>query len=92
MPLMMSTKITKGGQTTVPKEIRVRLGISEGSRVFWSADGTRVTLSAAPILPNEVSSEDEFWQGVEVAMREVESGRVRNALSPSDSLRTRHGL
>lgn len=34
MVTMMSTKLTKGGQTTVPKEVRTALGIADGARVL----------------------------------------------------------
>lgn len=87
MPIVMSTKVTRGGQTTVPKEIRDALGIEYDSRVFWSFDGSRVTLSAEPPLPNEVSSEEEFWRGIELAMRDVAAGETRSAAEVSARLR-----
>jgi bifunctional DNA-binding transcriptional regulator/antitoxin component of YhaV-PrlF toxin-antitoxin module len=92
MSTMISTKVTKGGQTTVPKDIRDALGITEGSRMFWSFDGTRAVLSAEPILPNEIVSDEEFWQGIEAAMRDVEEGRTQSAASLSAELRDRYGL
>ena len=92
MPAIISTKVTKGGQTTVPKEIRDALGVREGSRMFWSFDGTRAVLSAEPPLPNEVTSDEEFWRGIEAAMRDVEEGRTRSALDISAELRNTHGL
>lgn len=92
MATMMSTKVTKGGQTTVPREIRDALGITEGARVYWTFDGTRATLTAEPPLPNEVRSEEEFWQGIEVAMRDVEEGRMHGALGLAEDLRVKYGL
>ncbi|MEE0026948.1 MAG: hypothetical protein U0J70_05105, partial [Atopobiaceae bacterium] len=65
MAIVLSTKMTKGGQTTVPREIRAGLGIGPESRVSWTFDGTRAILTAEPILPNEVASEDDFWDGIE---------------------------
>ena len=35
MALTMTTKLTKGGQTTIPKEIRAALGIGDEARVWW---------------------------------------------------------
>jgi len=92
MSTMTSTEVTKGGQTTVPKEIREDLGIRKGSRMFWSFEGTRAVLSAESLPPNEVSSEDEFWRGIEDALRAVEEGRTRGAASVSSELREKHGL
>lgn len=92
MSTMISTKVTKGGQTTVPKEIRDALGVEEGSRMYWSFDGTRAVLSSEPFLPNEVVSDEEFWRGIEAAMRDVEEGRTQSAASISAKLRDQYGL
>ena len=87
MPMVMSTKVTRGGQTTVPKEIRDALGIEYDSRVYWSFDGSRVILSAEAPIPNEVRSEEEFWRGVELAMQDVATGKTRPAGEASARLR-----
>jgi bifunctional DNA-binding transcriptional regulator/antitoxin component of YhaV-PrlF toxin-antitoxin module len=92
MATMMSTKMTKGGQTTVPREIRAGLGIGPESRVYWTFDGTRAILTAEPILPNEVASEGEFWDGIELALRDVRAGRLQDARALSDDIRGRLGL
>ncbi|MDO4797008.1 MAG: AbrB/MazE/SpoVT family DNA-binding domain-containing protein [Coriobacteriales bacterium] len=92
MPTLMSTKMTSGGQTTVPKEIRTSLGIDADSRVYWTLDGTRAILTAEPVLPNEVASEDEFWRGIELAMRDVRSGSLRDAAEVSEDIRKRLGI
>lgn len=92
MATMMSTKMTKGGQTTVPREIRTGLGIGPDSRVYWTFDGVRAILTAEPVLPNEVSSEDEFWSGIELAMRDVRAGRLQDANALSADIRGRLGL
>ena len=92
MTTMISTKITKGGQTTVPREIRDALGIAESSRVYWTFDGTRATLSAELPLPNEVHTEEEFWEGIELAMRDVADGRTRDAQGLAADLRAKYGL
>lgn len=92
MPAMISTKMTKGGQTTVPREIRAKLGIGPESRVYWSFDGTRAILTAEPILPNEIASEGEFWDGIELAMRDVRADRLQDARTLSTDIRERLGL
>ena len=89
---MLSTKMTKGGQTTVPREVRAALGIGPESRVYWTFDGTRAILTAEPVLPNEVMSEDEFWDGIELAMRDVRAGRTQDARELSRDIRGRFGL
>jgi AbrB family looped-hinge helix DNA binding protein len=35
----MKTKISKGFQTVVPKEIRVKLGLKPGDSLWWEARG-----------------------------------------------------
>lgn len=92
MPTMLSTKVTAGGQTTVPRQIREALGIREGERVYWVFDGKSAKLTAEPPIPNEVSSDDDFWQGIEVALQDVESGRVSSARGLSDDIRAKYGL
>lgn len=87
MATLLSTKMTKDGQTTVPREIRTALGIETDSRVYWSCDGTRAILTVNPGLPNEICSEDEFWQGIEVAMRDVRAERLVDAEDISESIR-----
>jgi bifunctional DNA-binding transcriptional regulator/antitoxin component of YhaV-PrlF toxin-antitoxin module len=90
--IVLSTKMTKGGQTTVPREIRAGLGIGPESRVYWTFDGTRAILTAEPILPNEVASEDDFWDGIELAMRDVRAGKLQDARDLSANIRGRLGL
>ena len=92
MALTMTTKLTKGGQTTIPKEIRTALGIGDEARVWWRRDGDHATLSSEPPLPNTDSSHEEFWDGIELALSDVASGRTRDARELSRELRERHGL
>ena len=92
MATVLSTKMTKGGQTTVPREIRQKLGIGQNSRVYWTSDGTRAILTAEPVLPNEVASEDEFWDGVELALQDVRAGKLKDARGLSSDIRGRLGL
>lgn len=90
--VMMSTKMTKGGQTTVPKEIRDALGIDSSSRVYWVFDGSRAYLSAEPPMPLEVQSEEDFRNRLEEAGESASAGRVRDAAELSSELRDTYGL
>lgn len=92
MSFSLSTKMTKGGQTTVPKEIREALGIADESRVWWHLENGKATLAAEPSIPNEVRSPQEFWDGVNAALEDVRAGRTRDASSISDELRKKYGL
>ena len=40
--------VTRRGQTTIPMEIRKKLGIKEGSRLRADAEGDRVILTKIP--------------------------------------------
>ncbi len=92
MVTMMSTKLTKGGQTTVPKEVRTALGIADGARVYWSFDGHRAWVSAAPTDPLEVTDERDFYARLAEAEADVAAGRVRDAEAVSAELRARYGI
>lgn len=92
MPLLMSTKLTKGGQTTVPKDIRRALDIADGSRVYWLFDGTRAWISAEPTNPVEVTSEADVLARLEKAEGARIAGKVGDATSLSAGLRTKYGL
>ena len=92
MVTMMSTKLTKGGQTTVPKEVRTALGIADGARVYWSFDGRRAWVSAAPADPLEVTSEEDFYAQLAEAEADIAASRVRNAGAVSAELRARYGI
>lgn len=92
MVTMMSTKLTKGGQTTVPKEVRTALGIADGARVYWSFDGRRAWVSAAPTDPLEVTGEEDFRIRLAEAKDDAAAGRVRDARAVSAGLRARYNL
>ena len=92
MVTMMSTKLTKGGQTTVPKEVRTALGIADGGRVYWSFDGRRAWVSAMPTDPLEVTSEEDVRARLAEAEEARAAGRVRDARMVSAELRARYGL
>jgi len=42
--------VTRRGQTTIPTEIRRKLGIEEGSRLKVEAEGDKVILTKVPSL------------------------------------------
>ncbi len=42
--------VTRRGQTTIPSEIREKLGIEEGTRLTVDVDGEKVVLTKAPSL------------------------------------------
>ena len=92
MITMMSTKLTKGGQTTVPKELRSALGIADGARVYWAFDGRRAWVSASPTDPLEVTSEEDLYDRLVEAEKAQEGGDVRDARAVSADLRERYGL
>ena len=92
MVTMMSTKLTKGGQTTVPKEVRTALGIADGARVYWSFDGRRAWVSATPTDPLEVTSEEDFYARLAEAEEARAAGHVRDARAVSAELKARCGL
>ena len=92
MVTMMSTKLTKGGQTTVPKEVRTALGIADGARVYWSFDGRRAWVSATPVDPLEVTDAEDFHARLAEAEEARAAGRVRDAGAVSAELREKYGL
>ena len=92
MVTVMSTKLTKGGQTTVPKEVRTALGIADGARVYWSFDGRRAWISATPGDPLEVTGEDDFRARLAEAKADIATGRVRDAGDVARDLGARYGL
>lgn len=42
--------VTRRGQTTIPSEIREKLGIEEGTRLTVDVDGEKVVLTKTPSL------------------------------------------
>jgi AbrB family looped-hinge helix DNA binding protein len=75
----VTTRVSQKGQTTIPKEIRDRLGIEPGDRVEWTDDGELVTVeretpesSRGALRPDDMSDEEaEQWaQEMEAYIRE----------------------
>ncbi len=59
--------VTRRGQTTIPSEIRRKLGIQEGSRLRVEAEGGKVVLTKIPSLfdlagTTKLSREEAFRQ------------------------------
>jgi AbrB family looped-hinge helix DNA binding protein len=53
--MMETTRVTSKGQVTIPKSVRQRLGIGQGSRVAFHVVGERVELrvvAAASVAPS----------------------------------------
>lgn len=92
MVTMMSTKLTRSGQTTVPKEIRDSLGIGAEARVYWMFDGTRAWVSAEPAMPLSIASEQDFYDRLAEAESSIAEGKVRSASDISHELRERYHL
>ncbi|MGN0072661.1 MAG: AbrB/MazE/SpoVT family DNA-binding domain-containing protein [Coriobacteriales bacterium] len=92
MTTMMSTKLTKGGQTTVPKEIRTALGIEDGGRVYWGFENGVAYIFSEPQLPNTVTSHKQFWAGIEAAEAALDAGAGSDANAVSARLKTKYGI
>jgi AbrB family looped-hinge helix DNA binding protein len=57
--MIHEAKVTSKGQVTIPLEIRRRLGVREGDRLVFDAEGDAVTVRAG-------TKEDPFekWRGI----------------------------
>ena len=87
MEAAISTKLTKGGQTTVPQAIRRALGIGAEGRVHWTLEGDRAYVTAAPEVPLSVTSARDFWERIDEAREDVAAGRLTDAAALSGKLR-----
>lgn len=92
MESVLSTKLTKAGQTTVPVEVRKRCGIEEGGRVYWIEEGGRTYISAIPEPPLTVRSAEEFWERIAESESQYADGRSISAREASRALREKYGL
>ena len=57
--MVREAKVTSKGQVTIPIEIRRRLGVREGDRLVFDAEGEAITVRAAP-----KESPFEKWRGI----------------------------
>lgn len=92
MVTVLSTKMTKAGQTTVPKEIRDSLGISTDARVYWYWDGDRVFLSPTPLPPTEITSEKDFRNGLKAAEDSIKTHGTHPFDDTLSNLRGQYGI
>ena len=93
MEAVLSTKLTKGGQTTLPVSIRRMLGIEDEGRVYWVMEGDRAYVSATPSAPPlTIASAEEFWERIAVAEEQVAAGKTRDAREVLDSVKAEYGL
>ncbi|HYS71173.1 MAG TPA: AbrB/MazE/SpoVT family DNA-binding domain-containing protein [Thermoplasmata archaeon] len=60
MAVARKVKVTRHGQTTIPKEIRRKLGIAEGSWVLVEASGRTVVLRPVPRLEDLAGSLSKY--------------------------------
>lgn len=57
--------VTRRGQTTIPKSIRKKLGIREGTRLMVDAEGDKVVLTKIPSIfdlagKSKLTTEESF--------------------------------
>lgn len=93
MEAVLSTKLTKGGQTTLPVSIRRMLGIEDEGRVYWIIEGDRAYVSATPTEPPlTIHSAEEFWERIAVADAQIAAGQTMDAREALAKVRAEHGL
>ena len=93
MDAVLSTKLTKGGQTTLPVSIRRMLGIEDEGRVYWITDGDRAYVSATPAGPPlTIHSAEEFWERIAVADAQVAAGQTMDAGEALAKARAEYGI
>lgn len=93
MQAVLSTKLTKGGQTTLPVAIRRMLGIEDEGRVYWIVDGDRAYVSSTPAEPSlSVHSAEEFWERIAVAEEQIAAGKTRDAREALERVKAEYGF
>ncbi|MCD6530495.1 AbrB/MazE/SpoVT family DNA-binding domain-containing protein [Candidatus Bathyarchaeota archaeon] len=71
---MITVKVTRRGQTTIPVEIRKKLGIKEGDELLVEATRNGVLFKVIPKI-EELAGIDSKFGSTEEVKREVESLR-----------------
>ncbi|RJS80849.1 AbrB/MazE/SpoVT family DNA-binding domain-containing protein [Candidatus Bathyarchaeota archaeon] len=71
---MITVKVTRRGQTTIPVEIRKKLGIKEGDELLVEATRNGVLFKVIPKI-EELAGVDSKFGSTEEVKREVESLR-----------------
>lgn len=93
MGAVLSTKLTKGGQTTLPVAIRRMLGIEDEGRVYWIMEGDRAYVSATPAEPPlTIHSAEEFWERIAVAEEQIAAGKTHDARKALERVKAEYGL
>jgi len=57
-PLIDITKVTEKGQVVIPKEIRDRMGFTEGTRLIVVASGDAVVLQKVEAIAGKIRMKD----------------------------------
>jgi len=71
---VITVKVTRRGQTTIPAEIRKKLGIKEGDELLVEATRNGVLFKVIPKI-EELAGVDSKFGSTEEVKREVESLR-----------------
>jgi antitoxin PrlF len=64
---MIFSRITSKAQTTLPRAIRVALGLKEGDRIAYQIDGDRVILTRVETVQEDPFATFSEWSGDEDA-------------------------
>jgi antitoxin PrlF len=57
---MIHSRVTSKGRTTVPRAVRIALGLKEGERVAYEIDGDRVILTRADEVDDPFTTFEEW--------------------------------
>ncbi|MBI4311806.1 MAG: AbrB/MazE/SpoVT family DNA-binding domain-containing protein [Chloroflexi bacterium] len=88
------TKLTRGGQVTLPKEIRVKINMQPGDFVEVTLDGEgRIVLTPKKLVD---ASQAYFWteecqNGERKADEDIRAGRVKRFKSAGDAVKYLEG-
>lgn len=80
LPLLEKSTVTVRGQTVVPKAVRERLHISEGTLLEWSIEGE--TIRVRPLPADPIAALEGILEGsgiTEFALRGRQQERTREA-------------
>jgi len=72
--MVVTVKVTRRGQTTIPIEIRKKLGIKEGDELLVEVTRNGVLLKVIPRI-EELAGVDSEFGSIEEVKREIESLR-----------------
>jgi len=72
--MVITVKVTRRGQTTIPIEIRKKLGIKEGDELLVEATRNGVLFKVIPRI-EELAGVDSEFGSVEEVKREIEGLR-----------------